>query len=248
MMVFNPSASSRAPRRISYMPYIAFWYFYFAYVYWVVTSDVDPKNMIIYSYYGILTFIFVATVINWRIVFPMIFVAICYQGFNQNFLRPNTLAFLMIDLHLIAVYLGVMLRRRDRDFVKDKFRQMGTPLMAFVVICCLQMINPAQSHLLVRFLGLKAYLLYIPLIFIAQNFFRSREQVVDFLVFVIVLSVPIAFLAHFQFYNADEWFSNLGSGFQFSRQFTLPGISGESFIRASGTFVTPSPFGIYSGK
>jgi hypothetical protein len=117
---------------------------------------------------------------------PISGVAIVLAGSKTN------LAVLIKDfMFVIPAYVGFFLAGRRHDW-----RVPGAPLLTMAALALLVVVesfNPALPNLLVALIGMKVWLLYIPLLFLGYHFFDSKDNLRSVLgVMTAVAMVPAA--------------------------------------------------------
>jgi len=113
-------------------------------------------------------------------------------------------------------------------------------LFIIILLCIISFFSAillGHGNLLVALYGIRIYLLHLPLIFVIENIF-DRDQVMRFVKWMIVLSIPMLFLIVWQFYSPQSAWVNRGVGGD---------EAGAGFSGALGYYRPPGTFSFTNG-
>ena len=143
---------------------------------------------------------------NWETGVRALLVVLIVEGAVRKWFVPSAseLVYFYKDL-LMAVILASYLatKGRPRLVIRRQLKLFSGVLAAFTIYAVASVSNPALPHPVVGLLGLKAYLLYVPLAFLVPRMFTSREKLVAFLKWYAVIALPVAALGAMQFVDSD---------------------------------------------
>ncbi|HEV3076760.1 MAG TPA: hypothetical protein VHB47_20230 [Thermoanaerobaculia bacterium] len=189
---------------------------------------------------------FLWAIVRWRTAVQLVMVLLVLEGAIRKWLFPGAqdLVYLAKDVLLLGAYAGCL---RDRALNRIK----PPPLPAFhsalalgAVVGFLQIFNPKLPNLLVGLLGFKAYLLYVPLIFVVPAALPTDRELVSFLRRYIMLSIPVGLLGVAQFLSPSGSFLNV-----YARPDEATGyvstFGSSNFVRVTATFSYITGYGSY---
>lgn len=143
------------------------------------------------------------TSLNWRITIKTILFFLVFEGALRKWLLPQAsdLIYFLKDFLLIGAYLGYFSSPNNK--YKLLFRNRFLNILVFLISgwCLFQVFNPSLGSPLVGLLGLRSYLLYIPLMWMLPNLFLSKEELFDFIRLYLLLTIPIGLLGIAQFFS-----------------------------------------------
>jgi hypothetical protein len=171
-------------------------------------------GIILVDFYWLPFAIFAALVIwgailsNWKVGIYGLIVYLPFAGIPTILLFPApTITLLVKDfLFVIPAYLSFVIWY-TRKHNKMPLFFPGAPVRLFAAlagILCIQCFNPQLTHLLVGLVGLKVWLLYIPLYFLGYHLIDSKErlfQIARVILFIGMIPVTIGLLEAFLIYT-----------------------------------------------
>jgi O-antigen ligase len=187
--------------------------------------------------------------VNWRSIFPWVFLFSCVDGFIANWLYPDRLALLYRDFLVLGVYLLFLSREPAGKWLGQLRSRLGPGswvfALSFLVVGILQVFNPLSPGVLVGLLGLKVQFLYWPLALLAFAWIEDLEKARSLLKTIVYLSIPINLFGLYQFWQGPEFLTaTFGPGFE--RAIVVAHIEGisaeESFLRVIGTFASSGQY------
>ncbi len=178
----------------------------------------------------------------WRPAVYGVLVLVFVEGYFRNlFNTPAVL--LMKDLALLAIYMRVVGDRMCRRLPIVPPSPITLPLAAFACIVFVQMANPHVTSFQQTLVGVRTWLYYVPLYFVAREMIRSEADLRRFAQFVLVCAVPICALGLYQYVSGSSAYANLGPGFA-SATF-VSGAGADVIFRPNATFAWSSSFALF---
>lgn len=187
---------------------------------------------------------------NWRTIFPWIFIFSCVDGFISNLLYPAKLPLLYRDFLVLFVYILFLFQEPFGTWLARLRNQLGQVVWifaaAFFWVGFLQIFNPALPNIAVGLLGFKVAFFYWPLALLAFAYAdRGFDSVRQLLKTIAVISIPINLFGLYQFIQGPEFLS-YAFGESFERATVIAAIGEtlpeESFLRIIGTFAYTGPY------
>lgn len=173
---------------------------------------------------------------NWRRSVVAVLVLAVLEGALRKWVLPQAsqLLYFLKDIVLIGAYL--------RFFLLEKALRPSLPYKNLIVVfvglsltwgIC-QAFNPSLGSPIIGILGLKNYYLYIPLMWLVADMFKTEADLYQFLRSYLLICIPVGILAISQFFspptsplNVYAWGEESGIGI-------ATGIGGA--VRVTGTF------------
>lgn len=167
---------------------------------------------------------------NWKLSIKTILVIVLFEGALRRWFFPQArdLIYFLKDFILIGAYIGFA--RRSRQLV-DRYPFIKELTITIAIVCCLQSFNPSLGSPIIGLLGIRAYLLYIPLMWIIPHLFDSGSELYTFLRNYLFLLIPICILGIVQFFSPIDSLLNMYTAGSEEGIAT----AGE-FVRITGTF------------
>jgi hypothetical protein len=184
--------------------------------------------------------------LNWRSAVKAVFFILVIEGILRKWIFPQASDFIYFlkDLVLLGAYLNYYIFSNSQRQLLIKNR-IVTVLIIFVAVwCTYEAFNPSLGSPLVALFGLKAYLFYIPLIWMLPNLFQSEEDLYKFLRSHLFLIIPVALLGILQFFSPPSSPLNLYTPGTDQGVATF-GSEDNNSVRITGTFSYISTYGIY---
>jgi hypothetical protein len=166
----------------------------------VVSSAVAP---LILAVGGLL---FVTAWRNWESGIQSLLVVVILEGAVRKWFLPSAseLVYFYKDFLMIVIIISYFTKRRKVTFlVKHDLKIFSILVVAFALYAVAAISNPKLPHPLIGLLGVKAYLLYIPLVFLVPRMFTSKEKLNSFLKWYLIIALSVAALSAVQFANSD---------------------------------------------
>lgn len=158
--------------------------------------------MVILGGLGLVVF-WLAILVRWRLGFIGLLVFLPFAGVvSLKFQSVKAVLLLKDVVFVLPAYLSFFLfhprERRLATIPKPVLWAMG--FLALLVI--LQTMNPEIEHWMVAAIGLKVWLFYMPLIFLAAAYINSREDLARLLRILVILSIIPCAVGLLQWFGA----------------------------------------------
>lgn len=185
-----------------------------------------------------------ACFVFWRQGVYAVFVAVAIEGFARNLVdSPQVL--LLKDVMLIAIYLRVFGERVVSRQSMLPAHPANIPLLLFCGVVLVQSLNPNVASLDQAAVGIHSWIFYVPLLYVAAEMFRSREEVWRFFAFLLLIAIPVSIIAVYQVIAGPAAYSALGSSFAQATFVVNADPNHASAFRPNSTFAWSSHFAIF---
>lgn len=176
---------------------------------------------------------------DWKLSIKAILVMVIIEGALRRWALPQAkdLIYFFKDFILIGSYIGFASRPRS---TVARYPAITLFISLVAIVCCLQVLNPGLGSPIIGLLGLRAYLLYIPLLWVVPHLFDSESELRIFLRNYLLLLIPVCLLGIVQFFSPIDSPINV----------YIPGSEQEiatvgEFVRITGTFAYLVGFATY---
>jgi hypothetical protein len=161
----------------------------------------------------------------------------CFDGFVKGF-APNMLTMVLKD-----VFLGITLLRWAWDGLNRQPRAslghpVALPAFLFVAYCAAQMFNSESMSWLLALAGLRSWVIWIPVFFIAYDTCRTRRQFERMVMFIAVISAVTGMYTVVQHQIGFEHLYRASHNFSYYKDFRQ-----GATVRAPGSYVNPGTAG-----
>lgn len=179
---------------------------------------------------------------KWRLAIRAAMVMLIIEGAIRKWVVPGAedLVYFAKDALLLGAYVGFLGDEARRRLRVSPSPFLTTILVAAVAFGTLQMFNPSLPSILVGVLGLKAYFLYAPLLYVLPAAFDSDRELARFLRRYSLAAIPIGLLAILQFFSSGSSAINM-----YARGTDVMGFGSSEHIRVTGTFSYISGYTAY---
>jgi hypothetical protein len=193
----------------------------------------------------------VVAVRNWERGVQAILVIVIIEGAVRKWFLPSAseLVYFYKDVLMVATLIGYYRKRRKAPFViRRQLALVSTLVAVFVVYSLVAFGLPGGPPVLIGLLGVKAYILYIPMAFITPRAFPDRESLIKFLKWYVIIVLPVAVIGVMQFLDSNtqsalnRYAVDAGAAADISGFSTK---SGKSFVRITGTFSYITGLAVY---
>lgn len=185
---------------------------------------------------------------NWRRLFPIIFLFTCVDGFISNWLYSAILPLLIKDIFILIVYiLFFITREQGKNWVFEFKRSIGDGswylAISLMLLGALQIFNPGVPVIQVGVFGFKVMFFYWPLAILAYAYVDNVDSVQRFMKTIVYFSIPICIFGIYQFWQAPDFMPRVfGEGFKKAIVITGGPGTGGGFLRVFGTFASSGQF------
>ena len=180
----------------------------------------------------------------WRPAVYVVFIVLCVEGFLRNALDTPTVL-LVKDLLLAGIYLRVLGRAMQREGARPATSPLKLPLAVFVAIVFVQMFNPNVASIGQALVGVRTWLYYVPLYFVAKEMIRSDQDRRRFGFFILGCASVASIVALVQYVWGPAAYAALGPAFA-NALFVTGGDNGLIY-RPASTFAFSSHFAAFLG-
>src|SRR5260370_29395536 len=158
---------------------------------YVIVGDMTGLAFVALAFAG--AAIVIAILNNWRNGLYFFLTWLLFEDFARKFLGNNMVIYFAKDVLVAIVYLSFFLayRRKEVSSFRPPFL---VPLLIFVWFGVMQVFNPASTHLMYGFLGVKLFFYYVPLLFVGYALLNSEAELRRFFFVNMVLAAIIVSL------------------------------------------------------
>jgi hypothetical protein len=167
---------------------------------------------------------------NWKLAIKSILVIVIIEGALRRWAFPQArdLIYFFKDFILVGSYIGFASQPRP---LVDRYPLIKEITLVISILCTLQAFNPSLGSPIIGFLGVKFYLLYIPLIWVIPHLFDSEKDLQSFLQKYLLLLIPVCILGIAQYFSPPDSVINV-----YSADGAAANASVGDFVRITGTF------------
>lgn len=177
---------------------------------------------------------------NWKLSIKIILILVIIEGGLRRWAFPGAkdLIYFLKDFILIGSYLGFASRPRP---IADQYPFIKELTGVIAIICCLQAFNPSLGSPIVGLLGIRSYLLYIPLVWVLPHLFDSGEDLRNFLRKYLLCIFPVCILGIVQFFSPIDSPLNV----YVANEEILDVATVGEYVRITGTFSYIAGLSVY---
>jgi len=162
------------------------------------------------------------------------FILIIFEGALRKWVLPGLSNQLLIIRDPVAIWLLLSASNAGLKY----FNGYANAVFSFTIIAFFTALTIGHHNFWVALFGARITLIHFPLIFIIGKVF-SREDILAFGKFIVILSIPMVFLTMSQFYSPQSAWVNRGVG---------GNLEGAGFAGANGYFRPPGTFAFTNGN
>lgn len=188
--------------------------------------------------------IFYASALKWRRSIKFVFLLLVIEGALRKWVFPqaNEMIYFLKDVVVLGAYFNFyFFSNSDRSLLK-KINFINSLSFLSISWCLFQVFNPSLGSPLIGIFGLRAYLLYLPLIWLLPSLFESEEELYKFLRSHLLLLIPVGLIGIAQFFSPATSFINRYSNEEGPAVATF-GVN--SSTRITGTFSYINNYALY---
>jgi hypothetical protein len=148
----------------------------------------------------------VIAVRDWTFGIKALLVVVIVEGAVRKWFMPSAsdLVFFYKDILMLVTLIGYFKKRGKMPLViKRHLKSVSMLLGVFTLYALGSMGLPGGPHPVIGLLGFKAYCFYIPLAFLTPRAFPSKEELLRFLKWYLLLVLPVAVIGVLQFLESD---------------------------------------------
>ena len=178
----------------------------------------------------------------WKQAVYGVLVMVFVEGYFRNLL-DDPAVLLLKDLAVLAIYMRVIGDRVYRRVAVIPSTPLNLPLAVFACIVLVQMANPHVTSFEQTLVGVRTWLYYVPLYFVAREMISTEADLRRFVWFIVACAVPIGGLGVYQYLLGSNAYASLGPGFANATFVTGEGAS--MLFRPNATFAWASHFALF---
>lgn len=188
---------------------------------------------------------------NWRTSIKTILVLAVIEGVLRKWFLPQASQFIYFlkDIILIGAYLRYYIFSSTEKTFRIKGNSAAETIASVILLltgwCLLQVFNPSLGSPIIGIFGIRGYLLYIPLIWMLPNLFRSEEELYRFLRSYLLLVIPVGLLAVAQFFSPPSSPLNVYTP-DLKLGVATFGDGNSTSVRVTGTFSYIAGYSVYA--
>lgn len=188
---------------------------------------------------------------NWRTSIKTILFLVVIEGALRKWVLPQASQFIYFlkDIVLIGAYLRYYIFSSTKNTFRLKGNSAAETIASMILLltgwCVLQVFNPSLGSPIIGIFGIRGYLLYIPLIWMLPNLFRSEEELYRFLRSYLLLVIPVALLAVAQFFSPPSSPLNVYTP-DLKLGIATFGNGNSTNVRVTGTFSYIAGYSVYA--
>jgi len=195
-----------------------------------------------FTFVGLFAGIFALGAVRWRQAVVGAMVLAVFEGALRKWVFPEEQqwVYLMKDVLLLGAYAGFFGQRLHKTKRLLDPHPANIPLALLAVVAILQLANPALPNLQVGLFGLRAYLAYVPLLYVVPALFSDAAHATRFWTGYLALAIIPLTLGPVQFaappdsdLNRYAWTDELAPGVAMFVEREAPRITG-TFSYISG--------------
>lgn len=188
--------------------------------------------------------IFYFSALKWRRSVKVVFLLLVLEGALRKWVLPqaNEMIYFLKDIVVLGAYFNFYLfSDADKRFIK-KINFINILIFLVLGWCLFQVFNPSLGSPLIGIFGLRAYILYLPLIWMLPSLFQSEGELYKFLRSHLLLLIPVGLIGIVQFFSPATSFINRYSNEEGPAVATF-GVN--SATRITGTFSYINNYALY---
>ncbi len=186
---------------------------------------------------------------NWRNSVKAVLVLLVIEGALRKWLLPEASQFIYFlkDIVVIGAYLRYYFFLPSESTFRIKGNQVAEAVISMILLvavwCVFQVFNPSLGSPIIGIFGLRGYLLYIPLLWMLPNLFRSEDELYRFLRSYLLLVIPVGILAVLQYFSPPSSPLNVYTQDLVKLDAAL---LDRTSVRVTGTFSYIAGYGAYA--
>ena len=190
---------------------------------------------------------------KWEFGVQALLVIVIVEGAIRKWFLPSyaELVYFYKDGLMCAIIIGYLAQRCKPPFIiKRQIKLFSGVVGAFALYAFAVVANPRAPHLWASLFGIKAYYLYMPLIFIVPRMFTTKEKLIAFLRWYLIIALAVAAIGVWQFMDGNPgstlnryaWNDAAGSASDIA---VFADSEGSFYVRVTSTFSFISGLTVY---
>jgi hypothetical protein len=187
--------------------------------------------------------IFFASCLNWRRSVQAVFLILVFEGALRKWFLPQAAEWIYFlkDLVILGAYLNYFCFSKSAKNWSYKNSSVNLLIFSVIVWCIFQAFNPSLGSPLIGFFGIKAYLFYLPLMWMLPSLFQSESDLYKFLQSHLLLLIPVGILGVAQFFSPPSSPLNV----YVAQDVNAVTFAGTDHARITGTFSYIGGYAVY---
>ena len=185
----------------------------------------------------------IGLIAKWRWAFYLVIVLLVFEGMFRNLFNQVTIL-LVKDIVVALTYLGFTLEFGPQllELLRTRLKSFWFLLMGLLVYSIVEILNPDLASPIIGLIGLKSFLFYVPLFFVAYFLFDQPDKVYHFIILVLGLAIISCLLGAFQYFGGEAVIRLFQPVHVFVSHSNL-----ATYYKLPGTFASPGNFVAYLG-
>ncbi|MBD2129918.1 hypothetical protein NDI39_22810 [Microcoleus sp. ZQ-A2] len=182
--------------------------------------------------------------LNWRRSVKAVLVILVLEGALRKWVLPQAsdMMYFLKDVILLGAYIKYYVLSTSERKYPLKGQVINSLIFLVAGWGLFQAFNSSLGSPIVGLLGLRSYIFYIPLMWMAPNLFQSEEELYQYLRSYLLLTIPVCLLGIAQFYSPASSPINTYAPGVIKNVATF---GNENSVRVTGTFSFISGFSLY---
>lgn len=184
----------------------------------------------------------VVSSVNWQRSIQAVLIIVIFEGAIRKWILPQAsdIIIFLKDIVLIGAYIRYYVLEKHASRNYPNF--LALPILLITIWCTAEAFNPYLGSPISGFLGVKAYLLYLPMIWMIPELFHSEKEFLEFIRYYLLIIIPVGLLGVVQFFSPASSPINVYAGGN-----DAAALFGSQFqnVRITGTFSYLSGYTAY---
>lgn len=204
-------------------------------------SGIDPEKLLNGASLFLVA-LFLSIPLNWRVLVKLSLVLVIIEGSIRKWLLPGLSQFVYFgkDFLMIIAYAKYFSSKEPKARPESEDSLLKWFLIANSLLIMIQGSNFALGSPIIGLIGVRNYLIFIPLLFIVKDLFRTQDELATFLKFYLLLCIPVVGLSVIQYFAPADSFINI----YVAEEDAAKALVGSN-VRATGTFSYIAGFSSY---
>ncbi len=165
----------------------------------------------------------------------------CIEGLIINITYPSTLAYVIKDVIIALIYLGLI---TENPGTSGSLAKIRGSLFVFGAVTIFFLLMPTRVSLLSAAVALKQRLFYIPLMYVGYWFVRDERDLYRLVWWMAWTAIPTSLFGIYLYFAGPQALLAMGASYS-AIFYSTAGASGINFWRVPGTFTSPGSFALY---
>jgi len=187
--------------------------------------------------------IFFASCLNWQRSVQAVFFILIFEGALRKWVLPQAAEWIYFlkDLVILGAYINYYFLSGSVKKWFFKNTLVNILILLVVAWCSFQAFSPSLGSPLIGVFGIKAYLFYLPLMWMMPSLFQSESDLYKFLRSHLLLLIPVGILGVAQFFSPSSSPLNI----YVAQDVSAVTFAGTDRARITGTFSYIGGYTVY---